>query len=401
MSGPDDSVSFVGTVREIRSAASAKPKVIEFFAGIGLARMGLESAGFEVTWANDYEPDKHAMYLAQFGESDSHTFNLGDIAEVSGGDLPRDASLAWASSPCTDLSLAGSRAGLAGTQSGTFWHFTRLLGELGADRPDVVILENVTGLATSHGGDDLAAAISAFNGLGYSVDVLALDARRFLPQSRPRMFVIGALNPPPDSAEVRSELRPDYLQWVFNDTNLRTHRAHLPGPPPPITGGLSALIAGTTQGEDLWWDKKRTAAFTSSLSPMQRARIEELRTNEGIVYRTAYRRTRRGVAVWEVRRDDISGCLRTARGGSSKQAVVRLGAGSLQVRWMTPHEYAHLMGAGGYLLDSARTNQALFGFGDAVAVPVVRWIGENYLMPLLRGELAGRPVGLDLVASVQ
>lgn len=134
---------------------------------------------------------------------------------------------------------------------------------------------------------------------------------------------------------------------------------------------------------------------------MQRARIEELRTHEGIVYRTAYRRTRRGVAVWEVRRDDISGCLRTARGGSSKQAVVRLGNGSLQVRWMTPHEYARLMGADGYLLDSARTNQALFGFGDAVAVPVVRWLGENYLMPLLRGELAVPPVGLDLVASVQ
>ncbi len=401
MSGPDDNVSPVGTVRPIRSAASAKPKVIEFFAGIGLARLGLERAGFQVTWANDYEPDKHAMYLAQFGESDSHTFKLGDIGAVSGADLPRDASLAWASSPCTDLSLAGSRAGLAGTQSGTFWHFTRLLGELGADRPEVVILENVTGLATSHGGDDLVAAISAFNSLGYSVDVLALDARRFLPQSRPRMFIIGALNPPPDSPEVRSELRPDYLQWVFSDTNLRTHRAHLPAPPPPIAGGLSALIEQTPLGEGLWWDKKRTAAFMASLSPMQHSRVEELRRHAGIVYRTAYRRTRGGVAVWEVRPDDISGCLRTARGGSSKQAVVRVGTGSVQVRWMTPQEYARLMGADGYLLNGARTNQALFGFGDAVAVPVVRWLGENYLMPLLRGELAMSPVGLDLVASVQ
>ncbi|MGV7705409.1 DNA cytosine methyltransferase, partial [Mycobacterium kansasii] len=74
---------------------------------------------------------------------------------------------------------------------------------------------------------------TAFNELGYSVDVIALDARRFLPQSRPRMFVIGALNPPPDTAEPHSELRPDYLQWVFGDPNLRTHRAYLPDPPGP------------------------------------------------------------------------------------------------------------------------------------------------------------------------
>lgn len=93
---------------------AARPRVLEFFAGIGLARMGLEEAGFHVAWANDYEPDKKAMYDAQFGASPDHAFALGDIGKVKAADLPRDASLAWASSPCTDLSLAGSRAGLAG-----------------------------------------------------------------------------------------------------------------------------------------------------------------------------------------------------------------------------------------------------------------------------------------------
>jgi DNA (cytosine-5)-methyltransferase 1 len=84
-----------------------------------------------------------------------------------------------------------------------------------------------------------------------------------------------------------------------------------------------------------------------------------------------------------VRADDIAGCLRTARGGSSKQALVRLGDGRVRARWMTPLEYARLMGAGGYDLSAARTNQALFGFGDAVAVPVVAWLAEHYLMPAL------------------
>lgn len=372
---------------ELTPIHAARPKVLEFFAGIGLARMGLESAGFRVAWANDYESGKKAMYDAQFPHSDEHAFALGDVGKVKVADLPRDAALAWASSPCTDLSLAGGRAGLAGAQSGTFWHFIRLLKELKDDSPEVVVLENVVGLATSHGGDDLTAAIRAFNDLGYSVDVLAIDARRFLPQSRPRLFLVGAKNPPEDVAEPNSELRPDWLQWVYGDESLRTHRAKLPAPPAPKLEGLGEMVEEMSGDDERWWGAERTEAFVSSLSPLQRERVAGLRRGAGVKYRTAYRRTRGGVAVWEVRPDDISGCLRTARGGSSKQAVVRLGNKRLQVRWMTPREYARLMGAGDYDLSAARNNQALFGFGDAVAVPAVEWLGQNYLMPMVKGEL--------------
>lgn len=374
-------------MHNVTPISAARPRVMEFFAGIGLARMGLEQAGFRVTWANDYESDKKAMYDAQFGVRDEHVFALGDIAEVRVDTLPRDASLAWASSPCTDLSLAGARAGLAGAQSGTFWQFVRLMDELGDDRPEVVVLENVVGLATSHGGEDLAAAIRAFNELGYSVDVLSIDARRFVPQSRPRLFLVGAMNPPEDVADPNSELRPDWLQAVFGDETLRTHRAVLPAPPAPLTAGLGGLIEEMPLSDERWWDAERTAAFAASLSPAQKNRLAALKRTTGVKYRTAYRRTRGGVAVWEVRPDDISGCLRTARGGSSKQAVVRMGNNRLQVRWMTPREYARLMGAGDYDLSAARNNQALFGFGDAVAVPAVAWLAKNYLMPLVRGEL--------------
>ncbi len=381
-------------MRELALVPATKPKVIEFFAGIGLARLGLEEAGFKVAWSNDYEPDKKDMYTAHFKDAErgnGHTFALGDIGKITADQLPSDATLAWASSPCTDLSLAGGRAGLGGTESGTFWHFIRLLKELGQDRPEVAVLENVVGLATSHGGDDLAAAIRAFNELGYSVDVIALDARRFIPQSRPRLFLVAAQNPPEDVPDPNSELRPDWLQSVFGDPTLVTHRAALPTPPSPLTSGLGELIEEMPGDDERWWDEERTTRFVTSLSPMQRDRITQLRRSSGVKYRTAYRRTRNGVAVWEVRPDDVSGCLRTARGGSSKQAVVRLGNKRLQVRWMTPREYARLMGAPEYNLDGARTNQALFGFGDAVAVPAVVWLGENYLVPLLAGKLAATP----------
>lgn len=364
-------------------------KVAEFFAGIGLARMGLESAGFEVAWANDIEKSKYLMYEGHFRDealSGKSHFELGDIGAVSGASLP-DVELAWSSFPCTDLSLAGGRAGLAGSASGTFYHFTRILEEMGDRKPPVVAVENVHGLATSHGGDDMIAAIRTLNDLGYSVDILTIDARRFVPQSRPRLFMIGVQNPHFATSAVDMDLRPDFLQVFYGDPSLRMHMAPLPALPLPLVGGLSAYIEQMTDDDERWWGPERTDAFVKSLSEVQTARISLLQTLGGEFYRTAYRRTRNGVAVWEVRPDEVSGCLRTARGGSSKQAVVRVASGELQVRWMTPLEYARLMGAGDYKIEGVRDSQVLFGFGDAVCAPAVAWVAKNYLAPVLSDSL--------------
>ncbi|MFD6712350.1 DNA cytosine methyltransferase [Micromonospora chalcea] len=368
----------------------------EFFAGIGLVRLGLQEAGISVVWSNDIEPAKQEMYEGHFGNTEGHVFKPGDVGKVKGSDMPSNLDLAWASFPCTDLSLAGWRRGLSGSESSTFWGFTKVLEEMGEDgRPAVVALENVVGFATSHGGEDLATAIRELNRLGYSVDVLTLDARRFVPQSRPRLFLVGALNPPEDEPVPNSELRPDWLQAPFGDPTLTTHRAALPAPPPPKIEGFSKLVEAV--GPDGWWDEKRRDAFLTSLSPVQAGRLEDLKARKTVTYRTAYRRTRNGKPTWEIRPDDISGCLRTARGGSSKQAVVEVGGGAVRVRWMTPLEYARLMGAGDYTLSNLRSNQALFGFGDAVCVPVVAWLAEKYLVPLMNGEM--KPRRLTAVAS--
>lgn len=364
---------------------SMRPRVAEFFAGVGLARMGLERAGCSVTWANDIERFKHAMYMGQFSEP-NHEFVLGDICELHGRDVP-DVDIAWSSFPCTDLSLAGNRAGLLGQSSSTFYQFTRVLEEMGNRRPKVVALENVTALANSHGGEDLAAAVRELNRLGYSVDVLSIDARRFVPQSRPRLFIVGAMHAPEDNPTPNSELRPDWLQSVFGDGLLITHRASIPNPPAPLTTGLGDFVEELEPDDTRWWDESRTQKFLDSLSNVQAMRLNQLRSEDGVAYRTAYRRTRSGVPTWEIRADDISGCLRTARGGSSKQAVVRAGKNGVQVRWMTPLEYARLMGAGDYNLDGLRDSHILFGFGDAVCVNAVEWLSTNYLLPLLHGQL--------------
>lgn len=358
----------------------------EFFAGAGLVRLGLEAAGFKVVWSNDIDPAKAEMYRAHFGTDAGHRFVLGDIADVEADDLP-DVDAAWASFPCTDLSLAGWRRGLRGAESATFFHFTRLMDELGDRRPPVIALENVVGLATSRGGDDLRAAVTELNGLGYSVDVFTLDARRFVPQSRPRLFLVGSQQPVRSDPGI-CELRPEWLSFIFADETLVTHQAPLPPPPPLTTGGLTRLADRLPPGDTAWWDEERTRRFLDSLSEVQETRLEQLRRAKTLTYRTAYRRTRQGKPVWEIRADDVSGCLRTARGGSSKQAVVRAGRGTVKVRWMTAREYAKLMGAPDYRIDGLRPLQAMFGFGDAVCVPVVQWIGEHYLAPLMAGDLA-------------
>ncbi len=84
----------------------------------------------------------------------------------------------------------------------------------------------------------------------------------------------------------------------------------------------------------------------------------------------------------EIRSDGIAGCLRTPKGGSARQILLRVGKGKIDIRLLSPRECARLMGADAYHI-SGNINQALFGFGDAVCVPVVTWIGENYLNPLL------------------
>ncbi|HEY5054256.1 MAG TPA: DNA (cytosine-5-)-methyltransferase [Solirubrobacterales bacterium] len=359
-------------------------RAAEFFAGIGLMRLGLESGDVKTVWANDIEPDKRDMYVANFGADE---FVLRDIRDIEGVSLP-DIDIATASFPCTDLSLAGNRQGLgtAGAPrdeeggSSMFWEFARMLEELDDRRPSVVLLENVLGFASSHGGRDLRGAIRELNRLGYSCDLMAIDARHFVPQSRPRMFIVGLMDPAPEDQLTDFSGRPEWVHRLVDDMpGARLHARELPSLPVGPSNLNKAVERHETDSDD-WWDVDRVKLFVASLSPIQSARLQSLRQSEDLIWRTAYRRTRNGVAVWEIRADGIAGCLRTARGGSSKQAIVEAGQGGVRVRWMTPREYARLMGAPSFCLGTGR-NQALFGFGDAVCVPVIAWLSEHYIAP--------------------
>lgn len=359
-------------------------RVAEFFAGIGLVHMALESSGCEVVWANDVDPAKFDLYARNFGAGH---FVLDDLRNVRGFTVP-DVELATASFPCTDLSLAGARRGLSGDQSGLFWEFHRVIDEMKGRRPYAILIENVPSLASSHGGQDLRLIIAALNDLGYWCDLLVLDARHFIPQSRPRLFIIGSRDPIRAVSDwAPSDLRPAWVsQFVHKNDDLQLQAMPLMLPTPD-TRTLADIVERLPCADNRWWDHDRVERFTSELSPRQMQRLESLCSASSVSWATAYRRTRQGRPVWEIRADSISGCLRTARGGSSKQALVEAGAGQLRVRWMTGIEYARLQGAPDYNLSGVPEGKVLFGFGDAVCVPAVEWLVSAYLVPLVSTDL--------------
>lgn len=334
-----------------------------------------------MVFANDIEPVKEALYADNFGGAD---FCLGDVRDVRGEDVP-DVELAAASFPCTDLSLAGNRAGLDGSESGMFWEFARVLREMRSRRPGAVLLENVPSFASSRGGEDLRAALGELNELGYECDLLVINAAHFVAQSRPRLFIVGAQSPVGRTGSWGDQaVRPAWVERFVRahpELALRPSAVELP---PPVGAALAGIVERLRPSDKRWWDAERTGRFIASLSPLQAERLTSLSRGRRKQWRTAYRRTRHGRAVWEIRPDAISGCLRTTRGGSSKQALVEAGGGGVRIRWMTPREYARLQGVPDtYRLSAVTDSQAQFGFGDAVCVPAVTWIAQEVVRPAL------------------
>lgn len=358
-------------------------RAAEFFAGIGLMRLGLDKEGWTTAWANDIDEKKWEMYRANFNEGTSE-FVVGDVHEVHGKDMP-DIELATASFPCNDLSLAGSRNGLAGTHSSAFWGFINVLETMGERRPPLVLLENVAGFLTSNDGKDFHDALKALNRLGYTVDAFMIDAVRFVPQSRVRLFVVGTKTPSAAVEEMhllQSDTRPAALaDFIFMNRDIDWNVRKLPSLPMP-TIKLADIIEDVPANSTIWWSKERCEYLLNQMSVRHRAEAERMIEGSKWSYGTVFRRVRNGRSMGELRTDGIAGCLRTPRGGSGRQILFCGGKGQYRVRLLTGRECARLMGAGDFKLN-VPLNQALFGFGDAVCVPVIQWIARHYLNPVL------------------
>lgn len=349
-----------------------------------MARLGL-GPRWRGAFANDVDPVKRAAYGANFSLADHR---LADVHDLGLQDLPAGTpDLAWASSPCQDLSLAGARGGLGAARSGAFFGFWRLMEALGEEgrAPRLIVVENVTGLLTSHGGADFAAITARLAARGYYVSATVLNASDFVPQSRPRLFIIGARADrigmstggeaaPAALARAAALLPPEAkARWRWIGAKPRRVR--------------NSSLADILQDRAVFDPPARTRALLAAMAPAQRAAVDALRRSGGRHVGAGFRRVRIENGVkhvrFEARFDGLAGCIRTPAGGSSRQIILEIDKGRAKSRLMSPREAARAMGLPDDYVLPPGTTAALTLVGDGVSPPVVRWLAENVLEPAL------------------
>lgn len=374
---------------------NAKPVFYEFFAGGGMARAGLGD-GWRCAFANDFDRKKGMTYQHNWGADG--VLKVGDIRLVETNELPGTADLAWASFPCQDLSLAGGGAGLKGERSGTFYPFWDVTEALIAEGrgPKIVALENVTGTLTSHGGKDFEAICATFADNGYRYGALVIDAALFVPQSRPRLFVIGVRDDVkvPETMIAPGPIAPFHtrgLRAAHDELKAKTKKHWLwwSVPTPARRNSVFADLIEEAPSSVPWFTETETEQLLAKMSDINLAKVEQAKRSGRKVVGAVYKRTRldeTGTKVQraEIRFDDVAGCLRTPAGGSSRQVIVVIDGERVRSRLISARETARLMGLPDEYKLPKNYNEAYHLTGDGVAVPVVRHLAQHLIEPLVR-----------------
>ncbi len=361
----------------------------DLFAGIGLVDYALDQNSWELTVAVDYDQKKKNIYANHFKDQVDR-YRLINVYDLKPHDIP-ETYLGHASFPCTDVSHAGARKGVRdGEQSSAIDSVIGLLyAKKIKDRPRILLTENVKGLLTSNNGEDIRYLLKHYNNLGYSNDILIVDAKYFVPQSRQRVFIISfqkGIVPKELTKESVAEswMRPKIvidticrnldLDWTFLQNK----------PEPDRDPDLSEII---DQEDHMFWEEDRADYLFSQMSEKHQNWILDKLSDKDFHYATAFRRMRvrdgKRQSTAEIRVDGLAGCLRTAKGGSAKQILIRVGKGEYRVRLLNELACARLMGAPDFnISESISRNDYLFGFGDAVCSQAIKWIDDSFLTPI-------------------
>jgi DNA (cytosine-5)-methyltransferase 1 len=367
----------------------------EFFAGGGMAREGL-GRHWSCLFANDSSPIKARAYCDNWGASD---FDGRDVHDLAVEDLPDVADLAWASFPCQDVSVAGPGHGIGDakssvfTRSGALWPFFELMKALGADnrKPPLLVLENVMGLLTLAGGRDFAAICARLSNLGYRYGGTVIDARHFVPQSRPRVFLVAvdravAIPRAMDHRMATSHWHPPVLMRAFQGLNRSARKDWIwwnLGEPPALPDD-AILNSLSLKGAD-WNSDAETKRLLGMMTRRNLDRLDVARARApmvGSLYLRMRPNGKRNMQRAEVAFGPTLGCLRTPRGGGSRPRIVLVERKRTRTRLLTAREAATLMGlSDDYVLPQCYEH-AFQVIGDGVAVPVVAFLKDKLLEPL-------------------
>ena len=193
-------------------------KFIDFFAGIGGFRRGMELAGHECIGFCEFDKFATASYISMHLLTDEQRKTLedipikkrqkeilkeeyrngewyaNDIRRVYAGDIPK-ADCWCFGFPCQDISVAGKQAGFQGNRSSLFFRVMYLVGQLEEEnKPTYLFIENVKNLLSVNGGWDFARLLIEMEQWGYDAEWQVLNSKDFgVPQNRERCFIVGHL----------------------------------------------------------------------------------------------------------------------------------------------------------------------------------------------------------------
>lgn len=387
------------------SAAGEPLAFYEFFAGGGMARVGLGD-DWACSFANDNSRLKIAAYKAAWGADE---LDERGIDEVRVGDLPPGAHLAWASFPCQDLSVAGNGKGVGSandraTRSSALWPFLKLMNDLRVEgrHPTVLVLENVPGLLLLNEGRGFIAICEALAELDYVFGAVIVDARHFVAQSRPRVFVVAARSDAigAQALAVEEPVRPWHNAAVVSveallppEVRARWRWWNLGEAPVLADDALEAAI-DLSPGAD-WHDDAETRRLVSMMPPAHLARLESASRAGKLMIGSLYLRMRPtaegNVQCAEIAFGATLGCLRTPRGGASRPRIIVVDGETVMTRLLSAREAATLMGLpDGHPLPKLYEH-AFQLIGDGVVAPVVSFVAKSLIEPIARAGMGAAP----------
>lgn len=164
---------------------------LDFFAGVGGFRRGMELAGHKCLGFCEY--DKFAVQSYRAIHNTEGEWYAKDIRTVRADDLPQ-ADVWCAGFPCQDVSCCGKQLGFRGKRSSLFFAVTGLIRDLEEkDRPSYLFFENVKNLYSVNGGFDFARIQIELDEIGYDAEWALINSADIVPQNRERVFIVGRL----------------------------------------------------------------------------------------------------------------------------------------------------------------------------------------------------------------